>query len=321
MNITIIGAGAIGGYIAARLAEHGQSVNMIARGETLAQLQQHGIGLQEGDGEVRYFPVNAVADASELPVQDLVIVAVKEPALQSILPHLQALKNPDTLLMTAMNGIPWWFTAGIDGARDVRLNSLDPDGQLTELISLYHVIGCVLHMACSSPSVGIVRHNMGDRMIIGPATRQPLPATDTIAELLRRIGFQVETTDYVQRDIWFKLWGNMTHNPISALTLATTDQIVNDPYTSQLAVRIMQEAQQVGRRIGCAVDQDPVQRNLETLKLGAFKTSMLQDLEAGRPLEINALLGAFCDLAHKLDEPVPYAESLFGLIRLLDRNR
>ncbi|MDO6683178.1 MULTISPECIES: ketopantoate reductase family protein [unclassified Oceanobacter] len=321
MNISVIGAGAIGGYIAARLASIDVRVNLIARGATLAALQQHGIGLQEGDQPPAFFSVNAVADATSLPSQDLIIVAVKEPALASVLPHIQALMGPNTRVMTAMNGIPWWFTAGLVSGQSIHLGSLDPQAALQQAIPSSQIIGCVLHMACSNVRTGVIRHSIGHRMVLGSPGQQPDAGLHHIANLLNQAGFEASLSDYIQRDIWFKLWGNMTHNPVSALTHATTDQIINDPYTSQLVVRVMAEAQQVGCRIGCDIDQDPVERNREALKLGAFKTSMLQDVEANRPLEINALLGAFCDLAQQLSVAVPCAESLFGLVRLMDRNR
>ena len=324
MNITIVGAGAIGSYIAARLLMSGQPVSLLARGQTLAALQSRGLGLQDQDQAVRYLPVVATEDTSRLGPQDLVIVAVKEPALAALIPALRALIGPETHLLTAMNGIPWWFSAGLPGTAPQPLGSLDPDGQLAKLIAPERIIGCVLHMACTQPQPGVCRHVMGNRMLLGDALRQPADQPSAMlmqaADALGKAGFEVQTSAYIHKDIWFKLWGNMTHNPISALTRATTDQIIADPLTCELAVSVMQEAQRVGARIGCQLDQDPVARNQEALKLGAFKTSMLQDAEAGKALEYNALLGAFVELATRLDEPVPMARTLLGLIRLLDRN-
>ncbi len=319
MNVCILGAGAIGGYITARLSQQGCHVNLIARGETLTQLQQHGIGLIEDNQPVQYFPVNAVAQASDLPPQDLVIIAVKEPALAGLVPQLRHLVKPHTRIVTAMNGIPWWFGAGLPGGAALHLEPLDPHHHLSALMPAEQVIGCVLHMACTCPTPGVIQHKMGNRMILGEALGGPSAALDGIANLLTGAGFDASTTDHIHKDIWFKLWGNMSHNPISALTRATTDQIIADPLTRQLSEDIMAEAQQVGTRIGCQLDTTPACRNQETLKLGAFKTSMLQDVEAGKTLEINALLGAFCNLAQQLGIETPFASTVLGLVRLLDR--
>jgi 2-dehydropantoate 2-reductase len=321
MDITIVGAGAIGGYIAARLSASGQAVTLLARGNTLRALQEKGIGWQEQEGEATFYPVRAVASGAEAGLQDLLIIALKEPALAGLITQIHAMIGPNTQILTAMNGIPWWFTAGISGARNQVLSSLDPHGELARLIPVERLFGCVLHMACTSPRPGIVRHVMGNRMMIGQATTGLSDTLETITRLLQQAGFEASTSAFIQKDIWFKLWGNMTHNPISALTCATTDQIIEDPLTCELAVRIMTEARHVGARIGCHLDQDPAARNQEALKLGAFKTSMLQDTEAGKPLEINALLGAFCELAEQLDEPAPHARSLLGLVRLFEKNR
>lgn len=321
MNITIVGAGAIGGHIAARLVMSGQPVNLLARGNTLSALKQLGLGWHDASEPLRHLAVNASDDAALLGPQDLVIVAVKEPALAALVPQLRQLIGPETRLLTAMNGIPWWFTAGIPDLQSTALTCLDPQGQLASLLPPDRIIGAVLHMACRNPAPGICQHVMGNRMVLGNACGGTDETLLAISSLLGSAGFEVQTSEVIQKDIWFKLWGNMTHNPISALTRATTDQIIEDPLTCELAVRIMTEARQLGARIGCQLDQDPAARNQEALKLGAFKTSMLQDVEAGKPLEVNALLGAFVELAAMLQQPVPWSASLLGLLRLFDRNR
>ncbi|MCY0967431.1 2-dehydropantoate 2-reductase [Parathalassolituus penaei] len=321
MNIAIVGAGAIGGHIAARLLHSGQPVSLLARGQTLTQLHQQGLGWSSADSQRQFLPVIASDDAGLLGPQDLVIVAVKEPALAALVPQLRALIGPETRVLTAMNGIPWWFTAGIPALQQQRLSCLDPQGQLADLLPPERILGAVLHMACTNPAPGICHHVMGNRMVLGNACGGVDPTLQKVSELLGQSGFEVQVSDFIHKDIWFKLWGNMTHNPISALTRATTDQIIHDPLTCQLAVRVMTEAQQLGARIGCQLDQDPAARNQEALKLGAFKTSMLQDVEAGKPLEVNALLGAFVELAALLHEDVPWSGSLLGLLRLLANNR
>ncbi|MGB1091282.1 MAG: 2-dehydropantoate 2-reductase [Oceanobacter sp.] len=328
MKITLVGAGAIGGFLAAQLLASGTPVNMLARGQTLENLKAHGVGLQKKNAEPMFYPIEASDKAEDFGHQDLVIVCVKEPSLHSLVPQLEPLIGPNTCLMTAMNGIPWWFPEGLKSSQAIELPSLDPDQTLKNLIPAERIIGCVLHMGCTTPEPGLTRHVVGRSMFLGSAKPSAESESNNPGEvclqelvgLLKQAEFNAKVSDHIHTDIWFKLWGNMTHNPISALTRATTDQIIHDPLTCKLTVNIMLEAQRVGAQIGCVIEQDAAARNQETLKMGAFKTSMLQDLEAGKSLEINALLGAFYDISEALDEPIPYAESLLGLVRLLARN-
>ncbi len=205
MNITLIGAGAIGGYLAARLSTTGQKVSVIARGATLSALQQKGIGISEQGQPAQFFPVNAVSAHDPLPVQDLILIAVKEPSLAAIAPLLPPLIGPNTRIMTAMNGIPWWFPAGIHSSPLRPLRSLDPEGRLSQSLPDDQILGGVVHMACSNSSPGIVQHNMGNRLIIGNATAKTDPRLGAVIELFNRAGMTAEQSGFIQKDVWFKL--------------------------------------------------------------------------------------------------------------------
>jgi 2-dehydropantoate 2-reductase len=221
-----------------------------------------------------------------------------------------------------MNGVPWWFFDGLGGECDgLRLSSVDPGDKLRSAIPLAHVIGCVVHASSIVVAPGVVRHVMGNGLIIGEPRGAPSARTTQLSALLARAGFDVTVSHRIQRDIWFKLWGNMTMNPISALTGATADRVLDDPLVCAFCSAVMQEAKQIGERIGCSIDQSPEQRHAVTRKLGAFKTSMLQDLEAGRPLEIDALVGAVREIGQRLDLATPHIDALLGLVRLMAQVR
>lgn len=321
MRICLYGVGAVGGLIGARLAAAGHAPVAVARGATLAALQRDGIGLEAG-GERRHYPLRAVADPAELGVQDLVVVAVKQPALGAVARAIGPLLGPHTRVLTAMNGVPWWFCDGLPGSlAGARLTSVDPDGELRARIPSAQVIGGVVHIACSTPAPGVSRHGFGNGLILGEPGGPPSAPTVAAAEVLRAAGFEVTLSDFIQRDVWFKLWGNMTMNPVSALTGATADRILDDELVEAFCVAVMEEAAEVGARIGCPVAQTPRERNAVTRKLGAMKTSMLQDVEAGRALEIDALLGAVHEIAGRAGVAVPNVGALLGLVRLFARGR
>ncbi|PKO81667.1 MAG: 2-dehydropantoate 2-reductase [Betaproteobacteria bacterium HGW-Betaproteobacteria-13] len=321
MKICLYGAGAVGGLIGARIAASGQPVSVVARGSTLTALQRDGLGLRDAEG-LRHFPARAVADPAELGPQDLVIVAVKEPAMATVAAAIGPLIGPATKVMTAMNGVPWWFFDGLSGPlAGATLTSVDPAGELRSHIPSAQVIGCVVHIACATLAPGVSLHRMGNGLIIGDATGPTTPATRAVADVLTTAGFDLTVSDRIQRDIWFKLWGNMTMNPVSAITGATSDRILDDELVEAFCVRVMEEAAAVGERIGCPVTQSPGERNAVTRKLGAMKTSMLQDVEAGRALEIDALLGVVHEIAGKAGVAVPNVAALLGLVRLFARTR
>ena len=326
MKVCIVGAGAIGGvfggWLGRSLPPAELALSVLARGETLTALQRDGLHLESADGAKAAVRVRAESDAQRLGPQDLVVLAVKAPSLASVAALAAPLLAPHTQVLVAMNGVPWWFFDHLPGeCQGLRLASVDPGDAVRAAIPTRHVIGCVVHLSSTVPAPGRIRHGMGNGLIIGEPAGGDSERLASLAALLTRAGFAVTVSPLIQRDIWFKLWGNMTVNPISALTGATADRILDDPLTRAVCSAVMLEAQAIGARFGCAIDQTPEQRHAVTRKLGAFKTSMLQDLEAGRPLELDALVGAVREIGQHLAIPTPHIDSLLGLTRLMGRSR
>lgn len=321
MKVCVYGAGAIGSLLAARLSAAGEQVSMIARGEALSVLQAQGVGLAQADGAPQFYPVTAAADPGVLGVQDLVVVATKQGSANEVIRKLGPLLSESTPVLLAMNGVPWWFLDGLEQAPDDRvLRCLDPDGDLREILPSRQVLGCVLHLSASRAGPGVVRLNGGNTLLIGSPLKAMPEALKATVERLNHAGFDARESTDIHRDIWFKLLGNMTMNPVSALTRATTDRILDDPLVNGFCCRVMTEAAEIGAALGCHMEQTPEERNAETRKLGPFKTSMLQDAEAGRELEYEALVGVVHELALKLRIHAPNLETLYGLIRLLGSN-
>ena len=325
MKVTIFGAGAIGGFLGTRLAQSGCEVAAVARGATAAALRAHGWRLRTGNNTVA-MPARVAEKPSELGPQDLVVVAVKGPALASVAAAISPLLDRDTIVMTAMNGVPWWFFDGFGGEHaGMRLTSIDPDGSIAAAIPARHVVGCVVHASCASPEPGLTRHNVGNRLIIGEPSSghngADSPRMRTLAETLAGAGFDVEISACIQRDVWYKLWGNMTMNPVSALTGATVDRVLDDSLVNGFCLEVMREAAAIGARIGCPIEQSGEDRNAVTRKLGAFKTSMLQDVEAGKPVEIDVQLSAAREIGQLVGERTPQLDALLGLSRLHARMR
>jgi 2-dehydropantoate 2-reductase len=315
-NISIYGAGAIGGWLGARLAGVDCKVSVVARGATLAALQQHGLRLVEATGESAH-AVRASNDPTELGVQDLVIVAVKAPALLDVARHIAPLIGPDTIVLTAMNGVPWWFFEGFGGAlAGTALQAVDATGEIARAIPPRHVIGCVVHASCSVDAPGVIRHHFGNGLIVGEPSGQDTARVQALAELLQRAGFAATVSPQIQKDIWYKLWGNMTVNPISAITGATTDLILGDELVRGFVSSVMLEAKEIGARIGIPIEQQPEDRHAVTRKLGAFKTSMLQDVEAGKAVELDALVTVVRELGQRTGVPTPFTDALLGLARV-----
>jgi 2-dehydropantoate 2-reductase len=326
-RIAIVGAGAIGGCLGARLAALGDvRVSALARGATRDALRAHGWQLVSGGQTVRT-PVHAVSDdPAALGLQDLVVVAVKQPALASVAARVAPLIGPRTLVLPAMNGVPWWFGHGLPGAAaGLRLDSVDPGGACACALPPTQVIGCVVHVAALVAEPGRVLHKMGQGLIVGePAAASGDSGSErlqAVATLLQRAGFDVTVSAAIHRDAWYKLWGNITMNPVSALTGATADAILDDPLVRGWCSAVMSEVADVGRRIGCAIDQTPEDRHAVTRKLGAFKTSMLQDVEAGRTIELDGIVGAVREIAAHVGVATPNLDALFGLARLMGRVR
>jgi 2-dehydropantoate 2-reductase len=317
-RVAIVGAGAIGGCLGARLAAAGDcEVSALARGETLAALRRHGWRLHSGDSLIQA-PAVAADDPAALGVQDLLVVAVKGPSMAAVAERVGPLIGPDTVILPAMNGVPWWFGHGLSGtARGMKLESVDPDGALARALPPSQVIGCVVHIAAGLREPGLVGHKMGWGLVIG----EPLGGTSerlvAVQALLQGAGLDVSAPAGIHQAVWYKLWGNITMNPVSALTRATSDRILGDPLVRAYCSAVMVEVAAVGTRIGCAIDQTPEDRYRVAGKLGAFKTSMLQDVEAGREIELDGIVGAVREIAARVGVATPNLDALFGLTRLM----
>jgi 2-dehydropantoate 2-reductase len=312
VRICVVGAGAIGGFLGARLA----AASALARGATLLSLQQHGWRVVSDDGEFTA-PVRASDDPAELGPHDLVIVAVKAQAMPSVAAVIGPLLGPDTVVLPAMNGVPWWFFDGFGGpCAGLHLDSVDPGGRIAAAIPARHVVGGVVHMSAGTPEPGLVRHHRGASLIIGEPDHTSSDRVAELAGVLRGGGLDVTASTDIHTDVWYKLWGNLTINPVSALTGATADRILDDELVRVFCEQAMVEAQLIAARIGCPITESPSDRSDITRKLGAFKSSMLQDAEAGRGLELDALVGAVREIGAVVGVPTPAVDALLGLTRL-----
>ena len=322
LKVCVVGAGAIGGFLGTRLAMGGEArVSTLARGTTLVALRDHGWRLEE-EGRLLAAPLALASDdPSELGPQDLLILTLKAPALPPLAPTLTPLISGDTLVLPAMNGVPWWFSDGIPALGDQPLHSVDPGGHVRAAIPASRVIGCVVHASAATRAPGIAVHRMGRGLIIGEPHGGDSARVCALAATLAHAGFEVTCSPRIRYDIWYKLWGNMTMNPFSALTGATMDRVLEDDLLRAFSAAAMREAALVGRHIGCEVTESPQDRHAVTRRLGAFKTSMLQDVEAGRPLELDALVGAVREIGERVGVATPMIDALFGLTRLFGRVR
>jgi 2-dehydropantoate 2-reductase len=320
-RVCIYGAGAIGGWLGVKLSHAGYQVSVVARGATLQALQQNGLQLHEAN-EQHGVAVQASARPGDLGVQNLVIIAVKAPALRDVALQIAPLIGPNTVVLTAMNGVPWWFFQGFGQAlAGTQLAAIDPTGEIEQAIPAVHVVGCVVHASCSLDAPGVIRHHFGNGLILGEPSGLPTERVAQLAALLTEAGFKASVSTQIQKDIWYKLWGNMTVNPISAITGATTDLILGDELVRNFVSRIMLEAKEIGTRMGIPIDQQPEDRHAITLKLGAFKTSMLQDVEAGKSIELDGLVTVVKELGTLTGVATPFTDALLGLARLHARGR
>ncbi|MCW5656549.1 MAG: 2-dehydropantoate 2-reductase [Burkholderiaceae bacterium] len=320
MKVCVVGAGAIGGFIGTRLAISGHDVSAFARGATLAALRKHGWRLRQG-GKLRGAPARASDRSAELGAHDLVVIAVKGQSLPDVAPHIRPLLEPHTLVLPAMNGVPWWFGRGVPALEGTPLSSVDPGGVVSNAIPFEQVIGCVVHASTWTSEPGLVEHKMGDKLIVGEPAGGESDRVNELGATLEQAGFQIERSTDVRRDIWYKLWGNMTMNPVSAITGATSDQVLADPLVVAFCSAAMREASAVGTQIGCTIDQQPEDRHVITRKLGSFKPSMLQDVEAGRTLELDAIVSVVREIAQRVGVATPSIDALLGITRLFARTR
>jgi 2-dehydropantoate 2-reductase len=322
MKIGIYGAGAIGGWMGARLGNAGASVSVVARNKTLDALKLHGLRLSEKTASTAplTIPVKASSNPADLGVQDLVIIAVKSQSMPEVAAAIAPLLGEHTMVLSAMNGVPWWFMQGFGGQyQGTRLKAVDADGAIALAIPAKHIVGCVVHASSTSPEPGFIEHNFGNKLIIGEPSGVATSRVTELVKLFSNAGFETQLSQEIQKDIWFKLWGNMTVNPISAITGATTDKILGDDLVRSFVSAVMLEAKEIGARIGVPIDQQPEDRHAVTLKLGTFKPSMLQDVEAGKSIELDALVTVVRELGQITGVATPNTDALLGLSRLYAR--
>ena len=312
MNICVVGAGAIGGWIAAKLALAGSDVSVLARGDTLREIDAQGLRLSEG-GYLHCVAVAAADDAAALGRQNLVIVAVKAPSLPQMASSLEPLIGPETLILPMLNGVPWWFT-------DDPLWSVDPDCATGDALPAEQVVGCVVHASCRRNAANHVDVVHADKLIIGEPDGGSSERVERVRALIENGGIRCEVSDNIRRATWYKLWGNATINPLSALTRSTADKLLADGAIRDFMAEAMNELAAVGAAIDCPIDQTVEDRMAVTAKLGAFKSSMLQDVEAGRPIELEALVGAPREIARRAGVATPQLDRIYAMTRLMAEN-
>jgi 2-dehydropantoate 2-reductase len=317
MRIAIFGAGAIGGWLGARLGAQGHEISMVARNANLDALKLNGLTLKaQGHADVNV-KVNASNNPADLGVQDLVIVSVKAQAMPEVAMAIAPLLHANTNVLSAMNGVPWWFFDGFGGDyAGTKLQAVDPTGSIAKAIAPERIIGCVVHASCATPEPGVVKNNFGNRLILGEPNGKISERLIALVKLHQSAGYEVVQTSEIQKDVWFKLWGNMTVNPIAAMTGATTDKILADDLVRGFINAIMIEAKEIGARIGLPIDQNPDDRHVVTAKLGTFKPSMLQDVESGKSVELDALVTVVQELGRITGMATPNTDILLGLSRL-----
>jgi 2-dehydropantoate 2-reductase len=318
MKITIFGAGAIGGYLAAKLAIAGRTeLSIVARGAHLEAIQANGLRLIE-DGQESVAPVRAAARAEELGVQDILVLALKAHSLTPALDQIAPLLGEHTSVVTMQNGVPWWYFHGVGGPLEgTTLDAVDPGGAIWQRIGPQRVIGSVVYPAVEVDAPGLIRHVEGKRFSLGEPSGERSERVTLLAEEMVKAGLQAPVRDDIRSEIWVKLWGNLSFNPISALTGSTLAAIVADEGTRTLARTMMLEAQAIGESLGVRFPITVDRRIKGAGDVGEHKTSMLQDLERGRPMEIDALVGAVQELGQLTGKPTPTIDAVLALVRRL----
>ena len=321
MKFAIVGAGAIGGYLGARLAHAGHDVTFIARNRNLEAIRRDGFRLVLEDGSSLHAPTaRAVQDMAEAGPQDAVLLTVKAHQVRDLLPGLRALFGPDTMVVTMINGVPWWYFHKLAGDYEGRqLESVDPGGLLAQAIEPERVIGSVVYPAAELVEPGLVKVIEGNRFTLGEPDGSRSPRIEALSKALMESGFKAPVSKDIRSEIWVKLWGNLSFNPISALTHATLEEICTDEHGRELAASMMREAQAVGERLGVQFKVTLEQRIAGAQAVGAHKTSMLQDVEHGRGLELQALVGSVVELGRITGVATPTITAIHSAAALLDR--
>lgn len=315
MRICIFGSGAIGGYIGVELQRAGADVSLIARGPHLAAMKANGVKLIK-DGEEHVVHPRCTDDPAELGPQDYVIVCLKAHSVPAVVDDMQPLLGPETTVVTAVNGIPYWYFYK-DGseAEGTTLETVDPGAKQWNDLGPQRAIGCVVYPATEVVEPGVIKHVYGDKFPLGEPDGSQSQRVTALSEAMEKAGLRAPVLDRIRDEIWLKLWGNVSFNPISALTLETLDNIAHDPETRAVARSMMLEAQQIGERIGVSFRVDVERRINGAGKVGAHKTSMLQDLEAGRPMEIDALVSSVQEMGAKLGVATPTIDTVLALVK------
>ena len=320
MKVCVVGAGAIGGYMAVRIAQAGHDVSVIARGPHLAAIRAHGLKLIEADQELVATNLTATDNIRELGPQDVVLLALKAHQIETVVEDLSVLLGPKTALVTLQNGIPWWYFQKLDSPfADRIVKTVDPSGVLFNKIDPDRLIGCIAYPAATIAEPGVIQHVEGNRVPIGELDGSESDRVNQVSGLFTEAGFKSRVLTDIRSEIWLKLWGNLTFNPISAVTHATLVDICQFPLTRALAAAMMTEAQTIGERLGAGF-RVPMERRIAGAEsVGKHKTSMLQDVEVGKPLEIDGMLGVVVELAEITEVDVPTLRALYACVSLLNK--
>ena len=316
MRICVIGAGSIGGLLAAKLARAGEDVAVVARGAHLSAIRQNGLRLIESDGEF-VAQVRATDRIAELGHQDCVILGVKAHQVADVVADAPALLGAETTILTAQNGIPWWYFFKHGGAHEGRrLESVDPGGGVAERLPIDRIIGSVVYAAAEIAAPGVIKHIEGNRFSLAEIDNSATPRVAALSQALTQAGFKAPVVSDIRSEIWMKLWGNLTFNPVSALTHATLEDVCRYPPTRALAARMMAEAQAIAEALGVRFRISIDRRIAGAEAIGKHKTSMLQDVEAGRAIEADALLGSVLEIGRIVGVAAPSLEDVYALIKL-----
>ena len=320
MKVCVVGAGAIGGYMAVRIAKAGHDVSVIARGPHLAAIRSHGLKLVEADQELVATNLSATDNICELGPQDIVLLALKAHQIEAVVDDLSVLLGPKTVLVTLQNGIPWWYFQRLDSPYAGRVvKTVDPNGVLFNNIDPDRIIGCIAYPAATVSEPGVIKHVEGNRFPVGELDGSESDRVNQVSALFTEAGFKARVLTDIRSEIWLKLWGNLTFNPISAVTHATLVDICQFPLTRTLAATMMTEAQTIGERLGAGF-RVPMERRIAGAEsVGKHKTSMLQDVEVGKPLEIDGMLGVVVELAEMTEVNVPTLRALYACVSLLNK--
>jgi 2-dehydropantoate 2-reductase len=320
MKVCVVGAGAIGGYMGVQIAAQGHEVSLIARGPHLSAIKANGLTLRKDGQETNVRNVFATSDMTECGPQDIVLLALKAHQIVPVMDDLKTLFGPDTVMVALQNGIPWWYFQGNGGDYENRIvETVDPGGSLAKGIDPKRIIGCIAYPAASISEPGVIQHVEGDKFPVGELDGSESERLQAVSKLFEDCGFKSRILTDIRSEIWLKLWGNLTFNPISSLTHSTLVDICQDPLTRELATTMMTEAQRIAEKLGASFRVTIERRIKGAESVGKHKTSMLQDVEAGKPLEIDGMLGVVIELGEMTDVETPSLKALYACVSLLNK--